>query len=238
MGAMTLMEICESCAMPYATTSRIVQTLVAEGLIAREAGRKQYRATGLVRALAQGFEGSGRLATAARPHILDFTRRLGWPVSITTRIGPNMVVEDSSHHHTTMAFSSPDPGYSLPVLECAAGLAYLSSLAEAKFQDIAAGLRAMDLTDAKYALDLLVNGDLRQQIRAHGFATRANVPYTRHPGKTSGIAMPVFDHGEAAGAMTVIYFASAMRTAEAANRLAPDMRATVRAIEDSLAALP
>lgn len=237
MGAMSLMEICEYCAMPYATTSRIVQTLVAEGLIAREPGRKQYRATGLVRALAQGFEGSGRLATAARQHILELTRRIGWPVSVTVRIGPNMVVEDSSHHHTTMTFSSPDPGYSLPVLECAAGLAYLSSLDEPKFRDIVAGLRAMELPDAKYALDLMVEGDLRAQIRAHGFATRANVPYTRHPGKTSGIAMPVFDRGEATGAMTVIYFASAMRTAEAANRLVPEMRATVAAIEASLAAL-
>src|SRR3546814_1771371 len=82
----------------------------------------RYRATGLVRALAQGFQGSGRLATAARPHILDLTRRIGWPVSITTRIGPDMVVEVSTHDHTTMAFSSPDPGYSLPILECAAGL--------------------------------------------------------------------------------------------------------------------
>src|SRR3546814_11093154 len=59
-GSMTIMEICEACAMPYATTSRIVQTLVFEGLIARDPGRKRYRATGLVRALAQGFQGSGR----------------------------------------------------------------------------------------------------------------------------------------------------------------------------------
>src|SRR3546814_4974353 len=99
--------------------------LVFVGLIARDPGRKRYRATGLVRALAQGFQGSGRLATAARPHILDLTRRIGWPVSITTRIGPDMVVEVSTHDHTTMAFSSPDPGYSLPILECAAGIAYL-----------------------------------------------------------------------------------------------------------------
>src|SRR3546814_19773309 len=57
-GSMTIMEICEACAMPYATTSRIVQTLVFEGLIARDPGRKRYRATGLVRALAQGFQRS------------------------------------------------------------------------------------------------------------------------------------------------------------------------------------
>lgn len=237
-GSMTIMEICEACAMPYATTSRIVQTLVFEGLIARDPGRKRYRATGLVRALAQGFQGSGRLATAARPHILDLTRRIGWPVSITTRIGPDMVVEASTHDHTTMAFSSPDPGYSLPILECAAGIAYLSSLPNAQFQDVIAGLRAMELPNSRHALDLIAHGDLRQQVRAHGFATRSNVPYTRHPGRTSGIALPLFDGGEPIGAMTVIYFATAMRMAEAVNRLLPDMRDTARAIEASLADLP
>jgi IclR family mhp operon transcriptional activator len=237
-GSMTIMEICDTCAMPYATSSRIVQTLVFEGLIARDPGRKCYRATGLVRALAQGFQGSGRLATAARPHILDLTRRIGWPVSITTRIGPNMVVEESTHDHTTMAFSSPDPGYSLPVLECAAGIAYLSSLPEAQFQDVIAGLRAADLPNSKHVLDLITQDDLRRQVRAHGFATRSNVPFTRHPGRTSGIALPIFDGGEVIGAMTVIYFASAMRMAEAVNRLIPDLRRTARAIETSLLELP
>src|SRR3546814_19270169 len=110
--------------MLYATTSRIVQPRVYEGLNACEPGRNVYRACGLVRRLAQGFQGSGRLATAARPHILDLTRRIGWPVSITTRIGPDMVVEVSTQDHTNMAFSSPDPVYSLPILECAAGTAY------------------------------------------------------------------------------------------------------------------
>src|SRR3546814_15753271 len=89
----------------------------------------------------------------------------------------------------------------------------------------------MELPNSRHALDLIAHGDLRQQVRAHGFATRSNVPYTRHPGRTSGIALPLFDGGEPIGAMTVIYFATAMRMAEAVNRLLPDMRDTARAIE-------
>lgn len=237
-GTMTLMEICDTCAVPYATASRIAHTLVSEGLIARDPGGKRFRTTGLVRTLAQGFQGSGRLATAARPHIVALTRKIGWPVSITTRIGPDMVVQDSSHSHTTMALSSPDPGYSLPILECSAGIAFLSSLPEDQFQDIIAGLRALDMPHLRHAMDRIAAGDLRAQVRAHGFATRSNVPFTRHPGKTSGIALPLFDQGQVTGAMTVIYFASAMRMAEAVNRLLPDLRATATAIEMSLAELP
>src|SRR3546814_15112443 len=98
-----------------------------------------------------------------------------------------------------MAFASPVPGYSLPILECAAGIAYLSSLPEAQFQDVIAGLRAMELPNSRHALDLIAHGALRQQVRAHGFATRSNVPYTRHPGRTSGIALPLFAGGAPIG---------------------------------------
>src|SRR3546814_20575014 len=105
-----------------------------------------------------------------------------------------------------MAFSSPDPGYSLPILECAAGIAYLGSLPEAQFQDVIAGLRAMALPNSRHALDLIAHGDLRQQVRAHGFATRSNVPYTHHPGRTSGIALHRVDGGRPTGAVTVIKF--------------------------------
>lgn len=237
-GTLTLTEIGELCAIPYATASRISQTLVAEGLIARDPGGKRFRATGLVRTLAQGFQGSGRLATAGRPHILSLTRKIGWPVSITTRIGPDMVVQDSSHSHTTMAFSCPDPGYSLPVLECASGIAHLCSLPEEQFQDILAGLRVIDTPHLRHALERLSEGDLRAQVRAHGFATRSNVPFTRHPGRTSAIAVPLFDKGRAAGAVTLIYFASALRMAEAVNRFLPDLRDAVSAIEHDLDALP
>lgn len=237
-GTLTLTQIGEICAIPYATASRIAQTLVAEGMIARDPGGKRFRATGLVRTLAQGYQGSGRLVTAARPHIIALTRKIGWPVSVTTRIGPDMVVQDSSHAHTTMAFSSPDPGYSLPMLECAAGIAHLCSLPDQQFADILAGLRVIDMPHLRHALDRLGEGDLRAQVRAHGFATRSNVPFTRHPGKTSAIAVPLFDRGEAAGALTLIYFASAMRMAEAVNRLLPDLKAAASAIEHSLDELP
>ncbi|WP_234149277.1 helix-turn-helix domain-containing protein [Sphingobium sufflavum] len=237
-GTMTITEICESCDIAYATASRIAQTLATEGLIARDPGGKRFRATGLVRTLAQGYQGSGRLVLAARPHIIALTRRIGWPVSITTRIGPDMVVQDSSHSHTTMVFSSPDPGYSLPMLECAAGIAYLCSLPEEQFQDIVSGLRLIDMRHLRHALDRLAEGDLRAQVRALGYATRSNVPFTRHPGKTSGIALPLFDRGQPAGAITLIYFASALRMAEAVNRFLPELKAAASAVEHDLDQLP
>lgn len=51
-GALTMMEISNASEVPYPTACRIVQTLVHEGYLERERGRKTYRASALVRELA------------------------------------------------------------------------------------------------------------------------------------------------------------------------------------------
>ena len=58
-GSLTMMEIAQSSKVPYPTACRIVQTLVHEGMLEREPGRKTYRATSSVLTLASGFMGGG-----------------------------------------------------------------------------------------------------------------------------------------------------------------------------------
>lgn len=67
-GSLTMMEIAQTSRVPYPTACRIVQTLLHEGMLEREPGRKTYRATPLVLTLASGTMGgvsdlSGRHAT-------------------------------------------------------------------------------------------------------------------------------------------------------------------------------
>jgi IclR family transcriptional regulator, mhp operon transcriptional activator len=52
-GGLTMMEISHASEVPYPTACRIVQTLVYEGYLERDRGRKTYRTTTLVRELAQ-----------------------------------------------------------------------------------------------------------------------------------------------------------------------------------------
>ena len=236
-GAMSLMDISRTCDMPYPTASRIVQTLVLEGLIERDIRKKWYRPTGLVRSLAQGYRQKARLADVAQPHILSLTRKIGWPITISTHVGPNMVVETSTHQTTSMCYYDPEPGFSLPLLECSAGLAYLSFMADEPFHTIMSTLRMLEEEGKPhYLVPLLTEGNLRQQIRAHGFATQSNVQPTPQPGKTSSISLPLLHGGAVVGAMTMTFFSSSLRMAEAVNRHIAELRQTAADIERALEA--
>lgn len=67
-GSLTMMEIAQSSKVPYPTACRIVQTLVHEGMLEREPGRKTYRATSSVLTLASGFMGGSSDADTIRLH--------------------------------------------------------------------------------------------------------------------------------------------------------------------------
>jgi IclR family transcriptional regulator, mhp operon transcriptional activator len=72
-GALTMMEISQASEVPYPTACRIVQTLLHEGYLERDRGRKTYRTTALVRELGQPQE----QRPAARPVHADGLRAAG-----------------------------------------------------------------------------------------------------------------------------------------------------------------
>jgi IclR family mhp operon transcriptional activator len=72
-GALTMMEISQASEVPYPTACRIVQTLLHEGYLERERGRKTYRTTALVRELGQPQE----QRAASRPVHADGLRAAG-----------------------------------------------------------------------------------------------------------------------------------------------------------------
>lgn len=70
-GSASLMDIAKAPNLPFPTVSRLVQSLLHERLIEREADRRRYRPSALVQTLAHGFQGNARLVKAARPHIVE-----------------------------------------------------------------------------------------------------------------------------------------------------------------------
>lgn len=47
-----------------------------------------------MQSLSQGFKADSIVVETARPHIRALTRMFGWPVSVTVRVGTQMVVRD------------------------------------------------------------------------------------------------------------------------------------------------
>ena len=234
-GTLSMTEIAHASDLPYATAFRIVQALVHEGLLEREPVRKRYRATALVHSLSQGYQSRNRLVTAARPHIVALTHAVAWPITITTRTGAVMIIRDSTHQLTSLTLNDYRPGYTFPILECSSGRAYVAFCDEGERQTIFKGLR----TEPRLAdCDLLRHYEAEAtlaRIRELGYATKDRNRFTEHPGKTSSIAVPIFENEDLAGAMTLTFFASAVSMAASIERYVDQMKTVARLIDTSLA---
>lgn len=224
--SLSMMAIAKTSEVPYPTACRIVQTLVYEGLIEREPARKRYRPTALVQTLAHGFQGHAQLVQMARPHIVELTRRAGWPVSLATHVGHSMIIRDSTHSLTALTFNAYYPGYALPILECASGLAFMSYMADEERADLLNALKLMPKRSTSHVIDLFESGGMAAEIRAQGYAARGFNQFTRNPGKTSSIAVPLFERDSVAGALTLAFFSSATRMEDAIASFAPALKET------------
>jgi IclR family transcriptional regulator, mhp operon transcriptional activator len=229
-GSISMMQICRQAEIPYPTACRVIETLIKEGMVEREPARKRYRATALVRTLSVGFQDEDALVAVARPHIVALCNRHGWPVSITTRVGHSMMVRDSTHKLTSLTLHNYSPGYTLPIIECSTGKAYLAFCDEDERIAILAGLKRLDGPAEKLAGLLLHDNTMLSAIRAQGFATQARNSYTAVPGKTSSLAVPLFKGDQIRGALGLIFFAAAMPMSRAQELFVDDLKATAAAI--------
>ena len=213
-GALTMTQISQIVKLPYPTACRIVYTLVGEGVIERETSRKYYRATALAQSLSCGYQAQARLVAIARPHIVKLTKEIGWPVSIASRVGAVMVIQDSTHGMTAMTFSDYHPGYSLPIVSSASGMVYLAYTEPEEREKIIEQIKSTSVDE--YTTNLAVN--LQQHhfrmILEDGFASFIRNPHTKDPGKTSSVAVPLFRNEELIGAMTLVFFSTSLRVAE------------------------
>jgi IclR family mhp operon transcriptional activator len=233
-GDLSLMEIARRAKVPYPTACRIVQTLIHENLIEREPTRKHYRPTALVQSLSNGYRLENRLIAVARRHIVSLTKLHGWPVSLTTRVGLSMVIRDSTHALTSRTFNNYHPGYTLPILECAAGKAYLAYAEQDERDMIIRGIRESGEKWDDLTMRLLETGALTEDIRQVGYAVKGRNRYTETPGKTSSIARPVFGAEGVVGCIVLIFFSSAMKIGDAVAKYDDDLRRAADAISHDL----
>jgi IclR family mhp operon transcriptional activator len=233
-GDLSLMEIAKTAKVPYPTACRIVQTLLHEKLIEREPTRKHYRPTALIQSLSNGFQVHSQLVAVARQHIVALTKKHGWPISIATRVGPSMVIRDSTHALTYLTFNNYPPGYMLPILESAAGKAYLAHTEIDERELIIRELQASGGTWDFLTMKMLESGDLLDDIRKVGYAVKGRNRFTETPGKTSSIARPIFGAQGVVGSIVLIFFSSTMKIDDALEKFNPDLKMTADRISEAL----
>ena len=230
LGGPTIMEITEDCRLPYPTVYRIIMTLVHDGWIEQEPTRKRYRPTQRVWSLVNGFQTQDLLVACARKPLTDLTSAVLWPVTLSVRVGDRMMVKDSTHSLTSQTFSNYHPGYTLPLLDCGAGKAYLAFCAEEERCIILDSAQRSGDELTLWMLQIVGNESYLDKIRQQGFASHVRVQHNENPGKTSAIAVPVFVDGRLEACLALIYFDLAMREEEAIAQYAEQLKHTAARI--------
>ena len=236
-GSITMMDIARSSRVPYPTACRIVQTLLHEGMIEREPTRKRYRATALVQSLASGYDDESRLVAISSPHINALCKKLLWPIAITSRVGAHMMVRDSTHTSTSLTLNNYYPGFTLPIMECSSGKAYMAFCSDDEREHLLEGLRTIEGAAERMAMLLLSNDSLLREVRRNGYATQSRNAYTANPGKTSSISVPLFRGDAVAGSIVLIFFAVAMSMDQAIDQFLGPLKATAEAISAELSVM-
>ncbi len=232
--SLNMMEIAKLTQLPYPTAFRIIETLIEEGMIEQERGRKNYRPTQLVRTLSAGYSPEDHVASVARPHIVALTEQLAWPLVVCTRVGLSMMIRDSTHLMTPLTLSLYHPGYTFPILDSSSGRAYLAFAPEAEYASIIDDLERLNGSAALQSLTAIT--PLLDEIRSLGFSTHDRTLATAEPGKNSSISAPLFEEDRLTGTLTLVFFASAMPLARAIRQFADPLMQTARHISAELSA--
>jgi IclR family transcriptional regulator, mhp operon transcriptional activator len=238
-GPISMARIAEIAQIPYPTASRIVLTLIHEAFVELEPARKRYRVTERVKSLSTGFRLENKLVTTARAHIETLCRNVLWPIAITTRVGTRMVVRDSTHSMTSLTFTNYYPGHSLPITECASGKVYLATCEDAERQDVIDRLSSEAPETERRAINLLRDAAYLENIRTRGYATQLSNIHSADPGKTSSIAVPIFDASHRTiGSLVLVYFALAMNETDSLTKYLDHLKNVSAAITVDLEAAP
>lgn len=224
--SLSMMEISKASGTAYATTYRIVETLIADGLIEREPDRKRYRPTEKTRELSYGFQQPDNILKRLLPTMKELTKEIGWPVVLTKRVGESMVIVGSTHSLTSLTFAVYYPGYSIPLFSCASGKAYMAFCPDEERETIVNILSEKDSANTDLTAPMLSKSRLNNlaKIREAGYATNQKNMHNAEPGMTSSIAFPIFGNGELNVCMSLVFFANAMKMHDALERYLPHLR--------------
>lgn len=234
-GNPTMMEIRSETQLPYATVHRLTSTLVYEGLLECDPSSKRYRPTDLVWSLGMGFQKDDQLAAIARPELARLSREFLWPVAMSVRVGDRMVVRDSTHTQTTQTYINYYPGYSLPLLSCGAGKAYLAFCPKEEREILLGAFRDNADEETAWNLHVIEDEAYLPGIREQGYASHARQQHNETPGKTSSVAVPLFVDGRLRACLALVYFDNSMRPQVAAQRYVPALKTASARISRALA---
>lgn len=208
------------------TAYRMMETLVARGLVHKGSDAGRYWLTQNVRALSAGFAEESSMIQSALPLLDDLCEQTQWPISLTTPDGIKMVVRAHTDVLTPLVLVKIPIGHVVSMINSAAGLAYLAYCTSEQ-QDILFDLilksPAMDAFEESVR-DRAVLKSILSEVSGRGYSYR--VTDDTH----AALGFPILIRNRAVATLSVRYFTSAVTRTEAVERHLAATEETARAI--------
>jgi IclR family mhp operon transcriptional activator len=135
-GDTSVSDVARATGVPRPTAYRILETLASEGYVEKQPHSVFYRITSRVQGLAAGFQDEELLLEIAKPMVNALGQELGWPVTLYTPRGIEMVVRINTDHDCAMALERFNIGYAVPILDATSGYCYLAHCPPAEHDEI------------------------------------------------------------------------------------------------------
>jgi IclR family mhp operon transcriptional activator len=223
----TVSEVASAIGLPRTTTYRILETLAVAGYAYRASSDERYRLTILVRGLSDGFDDEAWVTQIARPYMHELCAELVWPIAVATLSGSTMLVRQTTDHRSPLAIEKRGPGFRVPILTSASGLAYLAFCPPEQREtiiDMLARSRREEDRPAQNRKKLL---DMLTEIRNRGYSTGRRI---RRVADEISLSVPVMARDRLVAALTIRFASTAIPEAQAVQRFVPRLRTTAQRI--------
>ena len=211
-GGIRAGDVARQLDLPRPTVYRLLETLEELGYIARSASDDRFRVTRRALSLGDGYDPGVVICQAAAPYLSELSRKLVWPVDLSTYENAAMVVQETTHSRSPLSIDRGMIGKRLPMLRTSAGRAYLAACAPRERDLIINHLRRIDEADDRPFLDSDRLARMIAETAQRGYAIRDEGEFNP---KTSSIAVPIVRDEAVFGCISIIWIRSAHSLEEA-----------------------
>jgi IclR family mhp operon transcriptional activator len=219
----TVSEVATAIDLPRTTTYRILETLCVAGYAYRAASDERYRLTILVRGLSDGFDDEAWVTQIARKYIYELCNELVWPIAVATLSGSTMLIRQTTDHRSPLAIEKRGPGFRVPILASASGLAYLAFCPDEQREAIIDVLAKSRREEDKPARNAKKLQELLAEIRRRGYSSSRRA---RRVSDEISLSVPVMAGDRLVASLTIRFASTAVPEADGVQRFIPRLRAT------------
>ena len=221
----------EETGFPKSTIVRMLETLRAEGYVARDNLCGGYRVTSRVQKLNAGYPGISQLIEVARPLAIELTHRLKWPIGIGVIDGDAIAIKFWTGTISPWSHTNTVLGLRPDLVTTAMGRAYLAYCPTEERDrhlrhlrdDPARGFGADEEREFRALLDA---------VRRDGYATRD--PRTK-PYRTTTLAVPIREGADVRGLVSISIFTTAVPRDKVVGDIVVPLQEMIARIEHALA---